>query len=115
MYGSAGLLGVSWPTASPYAFSAAPLSAGQTLSLATLGVRPRARTPTYRRPGDSVAETVRAKNESRRSGPGGGNTAVEERANRAWIWSWAHRTVAVDATIFGRTPAVAHRPSIAVS
>ena len=26
-----------------------------------------------------------------------------ERANRAWICSWAWRTVAVEATIFGRT------------
>ncbi len=51
---------------------------------------------------------VRAKNESRRSGPGGGKTCVSGRAKSAWIWSCARRTVAVEATILGRT--VARRP-----
>ena len=44
-----------------------------------------------------------AKKESRRSGPGGGNTSTPTRANSARIWSLARRTVAVDARTFGRT------------
>ena len=46
---------------------------------------------------------ARAKYESRRSGPGGGNTCVAGRAKSAWICSRAWRTVAVEATIFGFT------------
>ena len=41
------------------------------------------------------------------------------RTNSAWIWSWARRTVAVEATILGRTWRLSisrtHRPSIAAS
>lgn len=41
------------------------------------------------------------------------------RAKSAWIWSWARRTVAVDATIFGRTgrpsSSRTHSASIAAS
>ncbi|WP_322495465.1 hypothetical protein [Chloroflexus sp.] len=57
----------------------------------------------YWRAGAMLAGTVRAKNESRRSGPGGGKMSVSGRPNRAWIWSWARRTVAVEAMIFGPT------------
>ena len=55
----------------------------------------------------------------RRSGPGGGKTCVSGRAKSAWIWSCARRTVAVEATIFGRTarPSISrtHSASMAVS
>ena len=44
---------------------------------------------------------MRAKNVSRRSGPGGGNTCVAGRAKSACTWSCARRAVAVEATIFG--------------
>jgi hypothetical protein len=47
--------------------------------------------------------TVSAKKLSFRSGPGGGNTSTDERPNSAWICRSARRTVAVEATIFGRT------------
>ena len=56
---------------------------------------------------------------SRRSGPGGGKTSTPDRANSARICSSARRTVAVDATIFGRTVCpstfASHSASIAVS
>ena len=38
-----------------------------------------------------------------RSIPGGGKTSVCSRSNSAWICALARRTVAVDATILGRT------------
>ena len=46
---------------------------------------------------------VSAKNESRRSGPGGGKMSTSRRLNRARIWFSARRTVAVEAMILGRT------------
>ena len=71
-------------------------------------------------PERSVAGTVRAKNESRRSGPGRREDLRKRAANSAWIWSCARRTVAVEATIFGLTAApsssrACRAPSIAVS
>ena len=85
------------------------------LGVAALGGDTRGRAA----PALSEAGTVRAKNESRRSGPGGGKICVSGRANSAWIWSCARRTVAVEATILGRTarPSISrtHSPSIAAS
>ena len=53
------------------------------------GLRPCATTPKYLRACFSGAGIVRAKQESRRSGPGGGNTCVMGRAKSAWIFSRA--------------------------
>ena len=103
MYGSAGF---SWFRKSPaswYARWAAPMSASQVRRSTTLGLRPCAAMPRYRRAGASAGVSVRAKNESRRSGPCGGKTCVWSRANSAWIWSPARRTVAVEAMTLGRT------------
>jgi predicted CoA-binding protein len=58
--------------------SAAPSSASQALRITTFGFRPGAAIPTYRRAGSVSAGTARAKNESRRSGPGGGKICVLE-------------------------------------
>ena len=49
----------------------------------TFGFRPGEAIPRYSRAGISEAEIVWAKNESRRFGPGGGNTCVSDRAKSA--------------------------------
>ena len=85
----------------------------------TFGLRPAAAMPRYRRAGTLLAGTVRAKNESRRLGPGGGKTRVSARAKTAWTWSDALLAVAVEATILGLNSLpeepVMQSPSIAVS
>ena len=95
------------------------MSASHTRCMTALGLRPWAATPRYWRAGVSEAATVRAKKASRRSGPGGGKTCVSGRAKSAWIWSWALRTVAVEATTLGRSvrPSTArvHSASMAAS
>ena len=95
------------------------MSASSTRRIASFGLRPWAATPKYRRAWVREAGAVRAKNESRRSGPGGGKTRVTGRAKSAWICSRAWRTVAVEATIFGFTgcPSMSrtHSDSITVS
>ena len=65
------------------------MSASSTRRIASFGLRPWAATPKYLRACFSDAGTVRAKKESRRSGPGGGNTCVMGRAKSAWICSRA--------------------------
>jgi hypothetical protein len=52
--------------------------------------------------GPRGAGSALAKKESDRSGAGGGKIAVRERSNSAWICVCARRTVAVEATSFGR-------------
>ena len=69
----------------------------------TLGLRPCAAMPRYSRAWLSCGLWVWAKNESRRSGPGGGKMSTFRRLNRARICFSARRTVAVEATILGRT------------
>ena len=69
-------------------------------------LRPGAAMPTYVRGCPSfvcLSGSVSAKNDVARLGPGGGNTRTSLRAKRARTWACALRTVAVDATIFGRT------------
>src|SRR5881409_1188114 len=70
------------------------MSASQALRIMTFGFRPWEAMPRYSRAGAFEAGSVWAKKESRRSGPGGGNTCVSGRAKSAWIWSCARRTVA---------------------
>src|SRR5713101_7730288 len=102
MYGSAGFWGALFPPLTCQCFCDAPKSARYARSITTLRLRPCAATPTYRRAFFSLDGTVLAKNESLRFGPGGGNTSTPERPNSAWICRAACRTVAVEATIFGR-------------
>ena len=71
-----------------------------------------AHTPTYRRPGLLLFSA--AKNESLAIRPGGGNCR-ELLSNKAPIWSWYRRMVAVEATILGRVPRSVASRSTALS
>ena len=79
------VFGKEWscPPASRYARSAAPMTASSVFRIRTFGFRPWAATPRYSLAGTSEDGTVRAKKESRRSGPGGGNTCVSDRPKSA--------------------------------
>ena len=59
------------------------MRASRTRRIASFGLRPWAATPKYLRACFSVAGMVRANQVSRRSGPGGGNTGVMDRAKSA--------------------------------
>ena len=59
------------------------MSASHTLRMRTFGLRPGEVMPRYRRPAVFSTGTVRAKKESRRSGPGGGKICVIDRAKSA--------------------------------
>ena len=82
---------------------AAPSSASQVLRMTTFGLRPCAAMPRYSRAAPARRAPSGRRTSRARSGPGGGKTCVSGRPNSAWIWSCARRTVAVEATIFGRT------------